>query len=284
MNNSIFEDIKRVFKSGNYLYQIIIINVVIFILLNVLLAIIPKESEELTLRFFGLSADLNQYFWRIWTYFSYMFTHVAFDHIFFNMLILYMIGRIFADLYGNQKFLETYLYGGLLGGVLFIVTAYVIPSLSVDHYLMGASAAVMSVVIAIGFLQPEYMLQIFTFRVPLKYVVLFAFITSSILNLNINTGGKIAHFGGAVYGFIFAYYLQRGTNINEPITKFFKSLTSFLGPKKIKVVHKNSNYKKQQEDQISQEEVDKILDKISKSGYDSLTKVEKDFLFKFGKK
>lgn len=284
MNNSIFTDLKKVFKSDNYLYQIIIINAVIFVLLNVILAATPIESHPSTLRYFGLSADLNQYFWRIWTYFSYMFTHVAFNHLFFNMLLLYMIGRIFADLYGNVRFLETYIYGGLLGGILFVASAYVAPSMSVSHYLIGASAAVMSVVVAIGFLQPEYMLHIFTFKVPLKYVVLIAFITSTILYLDKNTGGKMAHFGGAAYGFLFAYYLKRGTNINDPITKFFKSFTTILGPGKMKVVHKNTKFNKEKQDRVKQEEIDKILDKISKSGYDSLTKVEKDFLFKFGKK
>jgi membrane associated rhomboid family serine protease len=282
MNNSIFDDIKNVFKSNNYLYQIIIANAVVFLFLNVALAITPPESSNTIKQFFGLSADFNTYYWRVWTYFTYMFTHIGFRHLFFNMLLLYMLGQVLADLYGQKRLLLTYIFGGLLGGLLYMLSAFVIPNVSPDSYLIGASAGVMAVIIAIGFLQPSYMMQIFTYRVQLKYVVLVAFILSSVLYLDTNTGGKVAHFGGALYGFLFAYYLPKGLDINLFIEKLLSSLTGiFKSKSKIKVVHKNKSHAKSNTSKASQAEVDKILDKISKSGYDSLTKTEKEFLFNF---
>tara|TARA_R110002050_G_scaffold80768_1_gene172702 strand:- start:5104 stop:5961 length:858 start_codon:yes stop_codon:yes gene_type:complete len=285
MNNSILDDLKNVFRSNNYLYQVIIVNAVVFVFLNIIEAVSPNDTYNSVIRFLGLSADFGTYYWRIWTYFTYMFTHVGFNHLFFNMLLLYMIGRIFSDLYGAKRFLETYLLAGLFAGILYMLSSLIIPSVSTQGYLIGASGAVMGVIVAIGFLQPNYMVQLFTFRVSLKYVVLTAFILSSVLYLDKNTGGKIAHFGGAAYGYLFAYYLPKGLDINQFFIRIFESFKQlFTRKSKIKVVHKNKNYTKPKTSQQDQNEVDKILDKISKSGYDSLSKAEKEFLFNFGKK
>ena len=285
MNNSILDDLKNVFRSKNYLYQVIIINAVVFVLLNIAIAISPGDAYNSVIRSLGLSANFSTYFWRIWTYFTYMFTHTGFNHVFFNMLLLYMIGRIFSDLYGSKRFLETYIYSGLFSGVLYMISSNIIPNVSPDSYLIGASGAVMGIVIAIGFLQPNYIVGIFTYKVQLKYVVLTAFILSSVLYIDKNTGGKVAHFGGALYGYLFAYYLPKGLDINKYLTNFFSIFKKLFASKpKIKVVHKNKNHQKQSTTKQDQAEVDKILDKISKSGYDSLTKAEKEFLFNFGKK
>jgi membrane associated rhomboid family serine protease len=285
MNNSIFNDILNVFKSKNYLLQIIIVNAAVFVILNILLAVSPAESRNEIVRFFGLSADLGTYFYRFWTLLTYMFTHIGLSHGFFNMFLLYFIGHIFADLYGQKRLLQGYIYGGILGGFLYVFTSVFIPTVSTDSYLIGASAGVMSIVIATGFLQPNYVVQLFTFKIPMKYVVLVAFITSSVLYIDQNTGGKVAHYGGAIYGYLLAYFLPRGLDLNEKITRFLSTVFSvFKSKPKIKVVHKNDSFKRQKTDTKSQEEVDKILDKISKYGYDNLSKEEKDYLFKFSKK
>ncbi|MGB0805532.1 MAG: rhomboid family intramembrane serine protease [Salibacteraceae bacterium] len=285
MNNSIFTDIINVFKGKNYLLQIVIVNAFVFVLLNLILAVSPNDSRNDIVRFFGLSADVKTYFWRIWTLLTYMFTHVGLSHVFFNMAMLYFIGRIFTDLYGQKRLLQGYLYGGILGGLLYILSSIFIPAVSSESYLIGASAGVMSIIVAIGFLQPNYVFPVFTFRVPLKYVVLIAFITSSVLYIDQNTGGKIAHYGGAIYGYLLAYYLPKGIDINEKITTWLNSLYSIFKTKpKIKVVHKNEKHTKTKPSAKSQEQVDSILDKISKYGYDSLSKEEKDYLFKFSKK
>jgi membrane associated rhomboid family serine protease len=181
MNNSIFKDILEVFKSKNYLFQIIILNAVVFILLNVILAIVPDEAEQGVVRFFGLSADISTYYWRIWTLVTYMFTHVGLSHVFFNMFLLYFIGRIFVDLYGQKRLLQGFIYGGIVGGLLYMVSSVVVTTVSPGSYLIGASGGVMAIIVATGFLQPNYMVTVFTYRISLKYVVLVAFITSSVL-------------------------------------------------------------------------------------------------------
>ena len=284
MNNSILDDLKNIFRGKNYLYQVILINAVIFILLNVIIAATPKEVSVNVIRFIALPANVTDSLLMFWTYFTYMFVHLAFNHLFFNMLLLYMIGKIFSDLYGSKKFLKTYIISALFGGVLYVLSSNLIPTVSTDSYLIGASAGVMGVIVAVGFLQPNYLVQIFTYRVSLKYVVLTAFILSSVLYIDKNTGGKVAHFGGALYGYLFAYYLPKGLDINNLITNLFSGLMKLFTKKpKIKVVHKNQGHQKKSSTPQDQAAVDKILDKISKSGYDSLTKKEKEFLFNFGK-
>ena len=284
MNNSIFKDLLEVFKSKNYLYQIIIVNAIVFVLLNVITAIAPIESKQDILRFFGLSANTD-YLWRVWTFFTYMFTHIGLSHVFFNMFLLYFIGRIFADLYGQAQLLQGFIYGGVLGGILYVCSALFISAVPTDSYLIGASGGVMAIIVATGFLQPNYTVLVFNYRVSLKYVVLISFITSSVLYLDINTGGKVAHYGGAFYGYLMAYYLPRGIDINKKITNYLSQFSQLFKPKsKIKVVHKNNSFKREQPEEKSQAEVDKILDKISKYGYDNLSKQEKDYLFKFSKK
>lgn len=285
MKNSIFKDLIDVFRSKNYLYQIIIVNALVFILLNLATAIAPNDSYDSIVRFLGLSADLKNYYWRIWTLVTYMFTHMSLNHVFFNMFLLYFIGRIFSDLYGSKRLLESFLYGGIVGGLIYMISALVLPNVSMASYLIGASGGVMAVIVATGFLQPNYQMPVFTYRVPLKYIVLIAFIISSVLNIDENTGGKVAHFGGALYGYLFAFYLPKGLDLNKKITQFLTNIGTFFKPKpKIKVVHKNQSHTRTEPSKKSQEEMDKILDKISKYGYDNLSKEEKDYLFNFSKK
>lgn len=286
MTNSIFDDIKQAFKNGNYLFQIIIINAIIFIGLNIVIAITPKNVSSEVLRFFALSADVSSYYWMIWTYFSYMFTHLGLSHFVFNMLWLYWMGLILSDLYGQKRVLELYIYGGLAGGIVYVLSAFIFPNVSIDSYLIGASAGVMAVMIAIGVLQPNYQVRLpFIGLTSIKYIVLVGFLTSTVVDLNYNTGGKLAHFGGAAYGAFFAYYLPRGIDINKPISQWFLKFKELFSNKpKIKVVHSNKDFKKpKSESNINQATIDLILDKISKYGYDSLSKKEKDDLFKFGK-
>jgi len=286
VNNSIFNDIKQVFSTKNYLYQIIIVNAVVFIALNLVIALTPKAFSINIVRALALPGDITDSLLLFWTYFTYMFTHVRFWHFLMNMLWLYWMGIILIDLYGQKRLLQLYIYGGLAGGFLYVFSALILPSISPDSYLIGASAGVMAVMVGIGFLQPNYKLRLVIFgAVPLKYLALIGFVTSTILDVNLNTGGKIAHVGGGLFGALFGYYLPRGIDINRPVNHFFESLVSLFKRKpKIKVVHKNKGYQNSSTtSKQDQAQIDVILDKISKSGYDSLTKAEKDFLFKFGK-
>lgn len=286
MTTSILDDIKKIFKNGNYLFQIIIVNAAIFIVLNIISALTPVSVFDEIIKYFGLSVDFSSNYWMVWTYITYMFTHLELWHIFFNMLFLYYLGHVLADLYGQRRVLETYLYGGIAGGLLYVIVSFFLPNTTPNQYLIGASGGVMAVMLATGVLQPNYILRFAILgEVKLKWVAIGGFVLSSLLDLDQNTGGKIAHIGGAVYGMLFALNLQKGTDINKVITKFLSGIVSvFTSKPKIKVVHKSKNYQKPTSPQLTPEEVDVILEKISKSGYDSLTKKEKEFLFKFSKK
>lgn len=283
MSNSILTDIRKQFSSDNYLFQIIIINAFVFVGLNIIIALTPMDIHTAIMRYVGLSANLELYGWRIWTIITYMFTHIGIWHLASNLIWLYWMGLILEDLYGKKRILELYLLGGIAGGIAYLL-AYLLGVIDPNSYLIGASAGVMSIMVAIGILQPNYKLRLILIgEVSLKYIVLFGFLFSSVVDLNMNTGGKLAHFGGAIYGAIWAYYLPKGIDVNSIIMDRVNWLLSkIVNRPKVKVVHRNDNMKTHQP--MDQEKVNEILDKISKSGYDSLSKSEKDYLFKFGKK
>lgn len=287
MNPSILDQIKSFFKSGNYLYQTIAVNIGLFFVFNLFRALAP-EFYISSIRLIGLSADVVSYYWAPWTYLTYIFTHTDLNHILYNMLWLYFMGRILSDLYGQKRFLEIFIYGGISGGALYVLSAYLTPFVGVGSYLIGASAGVTAVMIAIALLQPNYRLNLILLGpVPLKYVALVGFLMSSVVDFNVNSGGKIAHIGGAVFGAAYGYYLPLGKDIARPITSFLEAMyTAIFKRPKIKVVHKNANptAAKTASSTFSQEKVDQILDKISKSGYDSLSKAEKEYLFNINNK
>jgi len=178
-----------------------------------------------------------------------------------------------------------YLLGGFSGGILYLLFAAFAPQFFANTVLLGASAGVMAVVIAVGVLLPEYVIHLLFFGgVRLKYVALVSFILTSLLDLSQNTGGKISHIGGAVFGLLFTLQYKRGKDLTKPVTNFLDWLSGVISGKKspIKVTYrkKTGNEDFNARMNARQQRTDHILDKISKSGYDSLTKEEKDFLFK----
>jgi len=177
--------------------------------------------------------------------------------------------------------------GGISGGLLFLLTAWVFPMQFHYTFLLGASAGVMAVVIAIAVLVPDYMIHLmFLGGVKLKYLALASFILTSILDISQNTGGKIAHIGGALFGLLFMMQHKKGRDLTTPVVSFLNWVVSlFSGNSKIKVTYRrkpsNEDYNSNQK--AKQQKIDAILDKISKAGYESLTKEEKDYLFKASK-
>lgn len=285
--DSILEDIKQLFKNGNYVGQTVLINAVVFLLLNLILAFSPDSWDYEILRWAGLSADIPESLMRFWGYFSYMFVHQRFFHFLFNVLWLYWIGRILADIYGQKRYLEVYLLGGLSGGILFVLAAQVLPGISTDNFLIGASGSVLAILIATAVLLPDYTMNLlFLGPVRLKYIALVGFILSTLLDLDQNTGGKVAHMGGALYGVIYAMQLRKGRDINEGIVRIWSRFVNlFRRSPKLKVVHRSDTSSRTNlSDTQRQAKIDAILDKISSSGYDSLSSAEKDFLFKFSNK
>lgn len=281
MSNFIIEDAKKVFRGNNYLIQIIVVNVVLFVLQHIVL-FVNTEAFVALHEYTGLSKSILETLFTPWTYISYMFMHdTRIMHVLSNMLWLYFLGRIFFDLYGAKRFLTLYILGGIFSGLFFQMVALAVPSIIAGGSLIGASGAVFAIVFGIATLQPSYRINlIFIGAVQLKYIALFMLILTSVLDLSMNTGGKIAHFGGALFGFVYAQLLQQGREISIKLPSFKKKNKS-----KLRVVHKNTN-RKIDIDQMSKVEIqrktDEILDKIFSSSYDALSKEEKEFLKKAG--
>jgi membrane associated rhomboid family serine protease len=217
-----------------------------------------------------------------WSLITYMFMHDSFFHILFNMLWLYWIGGILQEYLGNRKVIESYLSGGIFGGLLYIITYNLFPVFKDQisfTYAIGASAGVLAVVVATATLLPDYAISLLFFGpVKLKYLALISIVLDFISIPNGNAGGHIAHIGGALAGFLFIRYLyQRGGHLfPDKLFNLFEKKPNFK-------VHSGNKMKGHTVNITSQQEIDAILDKISKSGYDSLSKKEKEILFKASK-
>lgn len=301
MGNFILEDLKKAFRAkGNGLTQIILINVIVYILVNIvgqfiqLSSATPQEYLALTgefMRWLALPADLGYFIFRFWTLFTYMFLHEGFLHILFNMLWLYWFGKILRQHLGNKSLVSTYLLGGFAGGILYMlvynaVFLFDVPiaGVSINSILLGASASVMAIVFAAATKLPNHSIKLmFIGSIRLKYIALFALVFTTLLDFASNVGGNLAHLGGALFGYLYIRSLQQGKDFTIGFNRMTDRITSlFKRGKKIKVVYKRPK----SDDDFNarragdQQKTDEILDKISKSGYDSLTKEEKEFLFR----
>jgi len=283
-------------RRADMLTKLIVINVIVFILANILNEIFKAAGygNEYISDFFVLPSSFGMLLYRPWTIITYMFLHVELWHIVFNMLSFYWFGIIFTDFMSNKKLLYTYLLGGIAGGFLFIIFSTLITlSHSIFLYqvfmpglpLLGASAGIMAVIIATAVLVPEYELRLIFFGpVKLKYLALGIFILSSLIFFTDNSGGKIAHIGGALYGLLYMYQYKKGTDYAEYASNFVNRIGSLFSFKRSGPTLKKSGGSGTKQKGASvdekQKKIDAILDKISASGYDALTKEEKDFLFK----
>lgn len=291
---NIIDEIKASFKTGNTLTKLIYINLGVFLAINIaviFLKLFGGEQHIATIiSYLSVPTSLKLLATKPWTLFTYMFTHFSFFHILFNILWLYWFGKIFLSYLSERQLLSVYILGGLAGAFLYILSYNIFPGLkeqvSYSHAL-GASAAVMAIVISIAVLVPDYRVYVFLIGpVKIIYVALVGFILSSLVDFSVNTGGKIAHIGGAAFGYLYTLRYNRGKDISVGFSRITDGIFSIFKPgKKMKVTHKKPvddfEYNKEKADQ--QKEVDRILDKISKKGYDSLTKEEKEMLFKMGK-
>lgn len=268
----------KAFQSGNKLNFFIAINTIIFLLLGILALVdffARTGVAPLLLRQLALPADLGALLYRPWTILTYMFTQQDFFHFLFNMLWLYWIGMIFLDFLNNRQLTFIYIAGGLTGGIIFLVLYQFIPAFQAQKaILIGSSGSVYAVVIATATLVPDYTIRMLFFgNVRLKYLAA-AFIVLNILGLaGNNIGGNLAHLGGGLFGFLYIIQLRRGNDWS----KLFKARN-----KKLRVI-KNEKGPKGKTPFTNQEYIDSILDKISQSGYNSLSKAEKEALFNAGK-
>jgi membrane associated rhomboid family serine protease len=211
-----------------------------------------------------------------------MFLHDGFFHLLFNMLWLYWIGQIMHEYLGNRKIYEAFFAGGVAGALTFIISYNVFPvfqHVRDVQFAVGASAGVLAVVVATATLLPEYGIQLLFFgNVKLKYIALITIVLDLISIPQGNQGGHIAHLGGALFGFIYIKYIYKYGNLIPD-----SWLNVFQRKNKIKIYHRTTYMKVQSDDKPTQQEIDAVLDKISRSGYDSLSKREKEILFKASK-
>tara|TARA_X000001036_G_scaffold192855_1_gene181887 strand:+ start:5635 stop:6495 length:861 start_codon:yes stop_codon:yes gene_type:complete len=268
--------------------KIILINVLCFVLpmlLNTIFFLL-KIPSGVYMNWLQLSPKFDTFITRPWTLISYSFIHSGFFHLLWNMLLLFYSGRLLLNLFSDKIFINNYFLGVIAGGIIFVLSYSLFPVFKGTYPpMIGASAGVMSVFIFICTYTPEQEIRVLFFNVKLKYIGIVFFFFDVIQIPYGNAGGHLAHIGGALLGFSYARQLVNGRDIGSGFEQVWQYL--FI-KKQLKTVYKSPNKerfnKANKNGDNSQIKIDAILDKISKSGYDSLSKEEKDYLFEAGKK
>ncbi len=275
----ILNDIKRAYLKANSAEKLIYFNILFYI--------ITLIFNSFCTNWLALPSSFDEFLNKPWTIVSYAFIHERFVHILSNLIVLYYTGNLFLNFFNGKQFLNVYYLGAIIGGFAFLLTPYMTKT-PPEAPLIGASAAVTAVFVAIATKIPRYALRL-RFIGSLELWVLAAlWVLLSIMQLaGNNYGGAIAHLGGAAFGFLYSNQLAKGNDITkwfEEIINFFINLAKPKEKSNLKTVYKSKKRTKTTDNQKSkQKKIDDILDKISKSGYESLTQEEKDFLFRTGK-
>lgn len=301
----LMDELRMHWRTGGYLIRLVLVNVLVFVALLVAhLVLIPIAGDRVIADFLFDTRVMHwlqsTYVWsdlmyRPWTVVTYMFVHVDFFHIFFNLLMLWFSGRLFMDLLGGRRLVGNYVLGGVCGWLLYALAYNYVPGLraySDGRDILGASAAVMGVFIGVASFRPNMLVNLLIFgEVRLKWIALIYVVLDLVsIRQGMNSGGHLAHIGGALYGYLATTQLERGRDWSgglmngiDRITVLFKRnkgsklRVEKMDRRKVRVVEDaefNAGKK------LKEERVNAILDKISRSGYDSLSKEEKDFLFR----
>lgn len=294
---SLWGDIRSIFRHGTSLTRLIILNIAVFLAISVIgiigFLLANPELSDFTIRLLSVPSSFKSFILKPWTIITYMFTHKDLLHIAVNMLWLYWFGKIFLDYLDQKKLVAVYLLGGITGALMYVISYNIFPAFSEfagsSIPLLGASAAVMAVVVAISVYVPDYTVFLFLLgRIKIKYIALVIFILTSIVDFQANSGGKLAHIGGALFGYIYTVYYRKGKDLGKWLNRIIDFFVTFLKPrKKLKVTYKKrvtDDYEYNRIKAERQARINEILDKISKGGYDSLTREEKDFLFRESQK
>jgi len=290
---TIIDQIKQQFKTGSDLTRIIYINLGLFVFM-LLVKIVgnfvsgPENNwQGFAAQWLAMPSGLLTFLTRPWTIFTYMFLHLDFFHLFWNMILLYFTGTMFIEYLGGKRFVTAYIGGGLAGAILYFIIYNISNVFEGQSMLIGASAGVWGVVAALTFYVPNLPVRLFfVLQVKLWHVAIFMFI-GDLLSLSRfeNPGGMLAHFGGALFGYFLVTQLRKGKDWSNTGYAYANALGGLFKKKThLKTVHKSSTRKTQTTSGNDQKRLDEILDKIKVSGYDNLSKNEKEFLFKFGKK
>lgn len=292
---SLLEDLKLQFRVGDITTKLIFWNVVLFVVPAVFDAIFRLFGHSTDyLYYVSLSSMPSELSWKPWSPITYSFFHAGLWHIVFNMLMLNFAGRLFLTFFTQKQLLGLYIAGGVFAGFLYILAYMFFPALvNINASLVGASASIMAILFATVAYAPRMEIRLMLIgNVKLWHVALVLIIIDLIQLPAQNTGGHMSHLGGAFFGYIYIIQLKAGRDMVSWIANIPDNITAiFSGRKKPKMTKVHRNYNAREQKPVSrivtkdktQQQIDEILDKISKSGYDSLTKEEKEFLFRAGK-
>jgi membrane associated rhomboid family serine protease len=283
---TVIQKIKYKYKTGSIIEKLIYINCTVFAftMFITLFQSLYQQEQNFLVQWFSLDDNFSEIIGKPWSIISYGFLHANFIHLIFNMITLYFVGNLFIQYFTRKQTLNFYLFGTLFGGILFVLSQSYFPLFEGrSSTLVGASAGISAIFIGISTYMPNYELKIrFIGFVKLWYLALIWLAFDIIGLIGPNAGGSFSHLGGSLFGFLYV------NQVSAKKIKLFDIYSAFFANKKnnLKTVHKSANKKEdtQKSKGVHQEKIDSILDKISKSGYDTLTKTEKEFLFKQGKK
>ena len=283
----VWDDLKLQYRIGGVVQQLIFWNIGVSIIFLILKGLLPTVYA-LLLPWFSLSSSFEGLLFTPWTIISYSFLHAGVIHLLFNLLVLHFVGRMFTTYFTQKQFMTVYLLGALVGGLFYLIGGLFF---SVGSVLVGASAATMAPLIALAVYAPYIEVRLALIGVVKTWHIAVFIIVLDVIQLSTqNTGGHLSHLGGAFMGFMYIKMLNKGLDLSklfDGVSTLFKKKER--SPFKKVYVSKNKTTKRENtvskdfEKTVEQKQIDEILDKISKSGYDSLTKEEKEFLFKIGK-
>lgn len=282
------------FMQNSMLVRLLYANIILFASIKLLFLFFwlfkGGSPDQWAMEWLAVPSDLGQLIFKPWTIITYMFLHFGFFHLFSNMIMLYFLGTLFVQFLGERKLYTVYISGGIAGALLYILFFNIFPvfeTVSSNAISFGASASVMAIIIGVATHSPNYEIKLFgVVSLQLKYLALILFVIDVLSISNSNSGGHIAHIGGAALGFFFAKQWKQGKDVTAWVGRSSDFLIALFKPSrksKMKVKYKSestANYDDNSRKNANQAEIDAILDKISRSGYDSLSKKEKEMLFK----
>ena len=292
---NIIEDLKLQYRTGGVANKLIYWNVALFVLPSLFFGFLGLFNVHIDfLQYVSLSSDPADLLWKPWSIISYAFFHFGIMHLLFNMIVLNFASRLFITFFTQKQLLSLYFSGAIFSGIIYLVCYFIFPSLAnTTVSMVGASGAIMAIFFATVTYAPLMEVRLMLIgRLKLWHIGLFYLVVDLIQLPKENTGGHLAHLGGALFGYIYIKQLHQGNDLGLWFTKLLDFFANLIGRKKstpFKKVHKNyrqpaaKNVSKIIVKDKNQQQVDEILDKINQSGYDSLSKEEKEFLFRAGK-
>ena len=294
---NILDNLKQAFKQGNAVIRLIYINLSVFVVLKLIAIFFQlfNYTDNSLLSYLAMPADVSQLLFRFWTPITYMFLHEGVMHILFNMFALYWFRKLFLLFFSEKQLVGLYIAGGLVAGLFYAVSfnlfPYFEPLLPIS-ILLGASGSIMAIIVASALQSPNMEMQLmFLGSVKLKYIALVAVITSLFGVTSSNGGGELAHLGGALAGYLFVVSLRQGKDITKGLNGILDAFSNLFKPRKLRVKQNpnrpnrpmsDADYNANKARKIA--EIDRILDKIKTSGYQSLSADEKKQLFEQGNK